>query len=101
MLCIGVGGRCLIVIGVPGRVLLWLSVVDLRDALLLLQGLLLYLPESSVEGIFTVSGDYLVDLGLIDVSRPETLGDVPLLPVVGWVDFILIAPPLWVNDWVE
>ena len=60
------------------------------------------LAQSAIQGIFAVLGHVSIDLRLVDVGRLQSLRNVGFVSsVVGWINLLILAPPLRIDHWVE
>ena len=73
----------------------------LETAIQVAIAVLVNLPESFVEVVFSVTSHVSVDLGLERIRRLETFGDVAAVVVIGGVNLVLVAPPARVHIWVQ
>ena len=69
-----------------------------------LHGILVFMhsSHSTIESVLNVFRNWLVNSSFVPISGLEAFGDMlTISSIVLSVDFILLAPPLRVNDWVE
>ena len=60
------------------------------------------LAQSAIQGVLAVLGHISIDLRLVDVGRLQSLRNVGFVTsVVGWIDLLILAPPLRIDYWVE
>ena len=60
------------------------------------------LAQSAIQSILAVFGHVSIDLGLVDIGRLQSLGNVgSVSSVVGWINLLILAPPLRIDHWVE
>ena len=60
------------------------------------------LAQSAIQSILAVFCHVSINLRLVDIGRLQSLGNVgSVSSVVGWIDLLILAPPLRIDHWVE
>ena len=82
--------------------LLLLSSKSHRLDLIVVVFIFMDLAQSAIQGILAVLGHVSIDLSLVDVGRLQPLRNVSFISsVVGWINLLILAPPLRIDHWVE